>query len=73
MRQLTLDDGVLGGALILSVQPPQPLTARPHQTVSQSEAGFEKVMQAAELVLVWLLEGKAVELSVTLEVQPRRA
>ncbi len=73
MRRLMLDDGVLGGALILSVEPPQPLTARPHKTVSQSEAGFEKIMQAAELVLAWQPEGSATELLVTLEVQSRRA
>jgi hypothetical protein len=73
MRRLKLDDDVLGGTLLLSAQPPLPLTAQPHQTVSQSEAGFEKVMQAAELVLVWSPESTAAELTITLEVQSRRA
>jgi alpha-amylase len=73
MRRLVLDDDVLGGALVLSAQPALPVTAQPHQTVSQSEAGFEKVMQAAELVLAWFPEDNAAELTVTLEVQSRRA
>ncbi len=50
-RRLTLEDGVLGGALRVESDVPFALVARPHQTVSQSEAGFEKVMQAATLAL----------------------
>ncbi len=73
VRRLVLDDGVLGGSLIISAQPPVALTAQPHLTVSQSEAGFEKIMQAADLVLVWLLDGSPRELAVTLEAAVRRA
>jgi len=72
-RRLILDDGVLGGALTLAVQPPLAIAAEPHLTVSQSEAGFEKIMQAADLVLVWLLDGGASELAVTLEASARPA
>jgi alpha-amylase len=50
---LRLEDGVLGGAITLSVEPPARLAARPHLTVSQSEAGFEKIMQAVEITLSW--------------------
>jgi len=53
--QLTLEDGVLGGRLRLTAALPVHLVARPHRTVSQSEAGFEKVMQAVELTLSWPL------------------
>lgn len=70
VASLSLEDGVLGGAVVLGVSPAQPLTARPHHTVSQSEAGFEKIMQAAEILLAWPLEGDA-ELAVTLDIQPR--
>ncbi len=70
--RLTLEDGVLGGALTLGVNPPLPLTARPHHTVSQSEAGFEKIMQAAEILLSWAVDGDA-ELAVTLDVRSRSA
>jgi len=53
LASLRLEDGVLGGGLQLSVSPPARLSARPHQTVSQSEAGFEKIMQAVEIILAW--------------------
>lgn len=72
-RRLTLDDGVLGGALTVTLQPPLAITAEPHLTVSQSEAGFEKIMQAAELTLIWLLDGSPQELAITLEANVRPA
>jgi alpha-amylase len=61
---LVLDDGVLGGALALGGKPAR-ILARPHHTVSQSEAGFEKIMQCAELTLSWTLDEEEIE--VTLE------
>lgn len=73
MRRLTLEDGELGGALVVSAQPAVALSAMPHMTVSQSEAGFEKIMQSADLILVWLLDGGTAELAVTLEATVRRA
>jgi hypothetical protein len=66
-RQLMLDDDVLGGALQISCSVPVGVIARPHRTVSQSEAGFEKVMQAAEIALHWPLTGAPAELSIRLE------
>jgi alpha-amylase len=51
-----LDDGVLGGTLQLTCQQAK-IRARPHFTVSGSEAGFEKIMQSAELVLTWPCAG----------------
>jgi hypothetical protein len=53
ITSIHLEDGVLGGALLLAVQPPAHFAARPHMTVSQSEAGFEKIMQAVEITLSW--------------------
>ncbi len=48
------DDPVnLGGALEIASDRPLHLNAAPHFTVSQSEAGFEKIMQAACLTLNW--------------------
>jgi hypothetical protein len=43
------------------------LTAKAHQTVSQSEAGFEKIMQAVELNFSWPLDGTAQELCFVLK------
>jgi hypothetical protein len=71
--RLVLDDGVLGGSLLVSCDPPLAISARPHYTVSQSEAGFEKVMQAAELTLFWPLAPEGSELVVTLECRRRGA
>ena len=53
ITRLNLIDGVLGGKLILTSNLPISVSGRPHFTVSQSEAGFEKVMQAATLTLRW--------------------
>lgn len=65
---LTLDDRVLGGGLRLAASRPVALSARPHYTVSQSEAGFEKIMQAACLTLSWPIDAVSQELTISLEV-----
>jgi hypothetical protein len=67
--QLTLEDGVLGGRLRLTASLPAHIAARAHRTVSQSEAGFEKVMQAVELTLSWPLVAGTEQL-LTLEFAP---
>jgi hypothetical protein len=53
LTSLLLEDGVLEGSLLVQCTPPCELDARPLHTVSQSEAGFEKIMQAAALTLAW--------------------
>ncbi len=68
-RRITLDDGVLGGSLVIDLDRPLALTARAHRTVSQSEAGFEKIMQAAELTFHWLLDGTPQTLAFALKVR----
>ena len=50
---LMLDDSVLGGHLALHTSQPLQLHGAPYFTVSQSEAGFEKIMQAVMLALQW--------------------
>lgn len=70
--KLILDDGILGGALQLSC-PPAAINARPHHTVSQSEAGFEKIMQSAELTLSWPLDAGSGEIIVVLDYHPHTA
>lgn len=49
IRTLTLEDGVLGGRVVLTCGRPVTIRAAPHQSVSQSEDGFEKIMQAVTL------------------------
>ena len=68
-----LEDGVLGGRLALAAAPPARVSGRPHLTVSQSEAGFEKIMQAAELTLSWTIPADdwRITLQLTVETLPQ--
>ena len=52
---LHLDDSVLGGTIDLTFPIFAEISGSPQQTVSQSEAGFEKIMQAVELRLSWTI------------------
>lgn len=70
VRRLSLDDGELGGALQIAVDPPANLVAAPHFAVSRSEAGFEKIMQAATLRFEWSHAATAQALTVHLAVVP---
>jgi hypothetical protein len=53
---LRLADSELGGSLILAASTPAEIVAEPLYTVSQSEAGFEKIMQAATIRASWPIE-----------------
>ncbi|MCP5242508.1 MAG: DUF1926 domain-containing protein [Burkholderiales bacterium] len=66
LNRITLDDDTLGGRIILSTSAPVQFNAQPHFTVSQSEHGFEKIMQAVTLQLEWPIQQHA--LTVTLEI-----
>jgi hypothetical protein len=69
MTTLSLEDGVLGGTLEVLCSPPAALEAGPHHTVSQSEDGFEKIMQAVTLRLTWLVDEGDSDITVALEVR----
>lgn len=71
VRELLLDDDVLGGTVKLTLSEPAQLVSRPHFSVSQSEAGFEKIMQAVTLTLSFPLDKIRRELQVSLEVLPK--
>jgi len=66
---LTLDDLELGGALDLTASPAAQLAAEPYHTVSLSEAGFEKIMQAACLTLAWEAAAGAAEARLSIELR----
>ena len=72
VKELTLEDDILGGALVLKTSRPCRLAAQPHFTVSQSEAGFEKIMQAVCLNLSWTPGALAHALEIRLEMLPRK-
>ncbi len=69
MTILSLEDSVLGGMIELLCSPPAALEAGPHHTVSQSEDGFEKIMQAVTLRLAWQVEAGDSDITVALEVR----
>jgi hypothetical protein len=66
---LSLEDGVLGGVLELLTSAPATLVAQPHFSVSQSEDGFEKIMQAVTITLGWAVSAGVTEFAVALEVR----
>jgi len=68
LENITLADDVLGGKLELHASHPLRLHAAPHFSVSQSEAGFEKIMQAVTLKLDWPLSAAQREMIITLEI-----
>lgn len=69
---LALEDGILGGRVDISSSFSAIIRGRPVHTVSQSEAGFEKIMQATELRFDWLIpdEHFTLQLQLTLMPQP---
>ena len=69
-KSLTLADGVLGGRIRVDITVPAEIHGRPHQTVSQSEAGFEKIMQAVELSVNWVIPDDACTLQLKLTIEP---
>jgi len=72
VRELLLEDDVLGGTVKLTLSEPARLVSRPHFSVSQSEAGFEKIMQAVTLTLSFPLDKIRREVHVSLEVLPKQ-
>ena len=51
LTEITLDDDILGGNVVLKTSTPVAFVAHPHFSVSQSESGFEKIMQSVIILL----------------------
>ncbi len=66
MDQIILDDDVLGGRLILRASSPVRLSAHPHYSVSQSEGGFERIMQSVTLILAWPVSQARINISMVI-------
>ncbi len=71
LTEITLDDDTLGGSIVLKTSAPVAFQAQPHFSVSQSESGFEKIMQATTLLLEWPVTAQ--ELIITLEIRSHSA
>ncbi len=70
-KGLTLEDGVLGGSVKLKTTISAEISGRPQQTVSQSEAGFEKIMQSTQIRLSWLIPNDSCTLKIHLNIEPK--
>ncbi|MBI5899199.1 MAG: DUF1926 domain-containing protein [Rhodocyclales bacterium] len=68
VTRLRLEDSELRGALCIEAAQPFTIEAHAHRTVSQSEAGFEKIMQAVCITLAW--PPAAAEQRITLRIIP---
>lgn len=66
---VTLDDLELAGAIELHANPTARLEAAPYHTVSLSEAGFEKIMQAACLTFTWEAAAGSAEMHLAIELR----
>jgi hypothetical protein len=58
---LLLADSELGGSVSIVLDAPADIVGEPHYTVSQSEAGFEKIWQAAMIRISFPVEIRAAE------------
>jgi hypothetical protein len=70
MQRIVLEDAVLGGKVKLSVNQSVSLNSQPCFSVSQSEAGFEKIMQAVVLTFECTLTKQIDTLEFCLDVAP---
>jgi len=68
LKHIALEDEVLGGAVHLTSSIACNFFSYPHFSVSQSEAGFEKIMQAVTLELRWPVRALKDGLEIKLEV-----
>ncbi len=68
LKSLLLEDDVMGGKVRISLSPGMEFHAKPFFSVSQSEAGFEKIMQAVSITLSFRPEETAGSVSISLEV-----
>jgi hypothetical protein len=59
VAEFSLDDRFMQGRLAVVCDPPAAVSARPYHTISQSEEGFERVMQSVTVELSWNVEAAA--------------
>jgi len=66
--EVVLDDRHMRGSVVLRLDAPARVAARPYRTVSQSEEGFERVMQSVTLEIEWTVEDAAAVLAAHLTI-----
>jgi 4-alpha-glucanotransferase len=68
LKEISLEDDVLGGVVHLASSHACAFSSYPHFSVSQSEAGFEKIMQAVTLHLEWPSDTLVEDLQISIQV-----
>jgi hypothetical protein len=70
VQEIRIDDRYMGGMVCLRTNRPARHTGSPYHTVSQSEDGFERIMQSVTVSIDWDLSPGDHELTVELSVIP---
>lgn len=73
VTELVLEDSFMGGSVTLRANLPLHLRAAPCFTVSQSEGGFEKIMQSVTLRLSWPLDAAHANIDLSLGIRKHSA
>jgi 4-alpha-glucanotransferase len=73
VSEILLDDEFMGGGVRLMILPAAQVSGRPLHTVSQSEGGFEKIMQSATLTIEWRPRTLPAEFAVSLVIYDKQA
>ncbi|MHB8178426.1 MAG: alpha-amylase/4-alpha-glucanotransferase domain-containing protein [Vulcanimicrobiaceae bacterium] len=71
LRAVWFDDAQLGARVRLDYDPPAMVAITPHDTVSQSETGFERVLQSVTLDCRWSLNPTGGTYTIRLSAEPR--
>lgn len=67
--EIVLDDRHMQGGVALRFEPPARVRGAPYRTVSQSEEGFERVMQSVAIDVEWNVEDEAATFAVHLAIR----
>jgi len=71
-HEVTLDDRFMKGSVTVRCAPPARIVGRPYHTVSQSEEGFERIMQSVTLQIEWSVAPPATfEVELDVRADPR--
>jgi hypothetical protein len=70
--EFVLDDRYMKGGIRFAIDPPARVAGRPYHTVSQSEDGFERIMQCVSIEVIWSFGRNQAQCGLTLSAEPDR-
>jgi alpha-amylase/alpha-mannosidase (GH57 family) len=68
--EFVLDDRYMKGGIRVAMDPPARVAGRPYHTVSQSEDGFERIMQCVSIEIIWSFGRNQTQCGLTLSAEP---